>query len=101
MGSYGLWQIYRKAHPEFAGDDLFDPETNARAAFKVWQSAGRSFRPWSTFQHGSQLKFMPRAIAEVAMMGGEASGGTLAFFGAIGMFLGAWFFARRHPRVGR
>jgi hypothetical protein len=102
MGSYGLWQIYRKAHPEFADWDLNDPATNARAAFRVWKSAGGSFRPWSTFQHGSQLKFMPRAIAEVATMGvQEVSAGTMAFFAAMGLFVGAWFFTRRHPRTGR
>ena len=108
MGSYGLWQIYRKAHPEFASWDLTDPATNARAAFSVWQhgrspsGAQPSFWPWTTFQHGSQLKFMPRAIAEVATMGvSDAGAGTMAFFAAMGLFVGAWFFTWRHSRVGR
>ena len=48
-GSYGLWQIYRKAHPEFDSWDLYDPQKNAEAAFSVYQGAGRSFHPWSTF----------------------------------------------------
>lgn len=69
MGSYGLWQIYRKAHPEFAGWDLYDPAVNARAAYAVWKQAGRSFRPWSTFQHGSQLKYIERAQAEARSVG--------------------------------
>src|SRR5205807_7428611 len=28
QGSYGLWQIYLKMHPEFAGQNLYDPATN-------------------------------------------------------------------------
>ena len=54
-GSFGLWQIYLKAHPEFQGQNLFDPQTNAAAAFSVYSSAGGSFRPWSTFKNGAYL----------------------------------------------
>jgi len=64
-GSYGLWQVYLKAHPEFAGWDLYDPATNARAAYRVWQ-ARRSFWPWSTYQHNSHVKYLPKAAIEVA-----------------------------------
>lgn len=52
MGSYGLWQIYLKAHPEFTGWNLSDPQVNAQAAYSVYQHAGRSFRPWATFTSG-------------------------------------------------
>ena len=52
-GSYGLWQIYLHAHPEFAGQDLYDPQTNANAAFSVYTAAGNSFSPWSTFKNGA------------------------------------------------
>lgn len=51
-GSYGLWQIYRQAHPEFDAWDLNDPQQNAKAAFAVYRSAGNSFHPWSTFKNG-------------------------------------------------
>jgi lysozyme-like protein len=54
-GSFGLWQIYLKAHPEFKGQNLFDPQLNASAAFAVYSSAGNSFRPWSTFGNGAYL----------------------------------------------
>lgn len=54
QGSAGLWQIYQFAHPEFSGQNLFDPETNANAAFSVYQAAGNSFSPWSTFKALSQ-----------------------------------------------
>lgn len=53
QGSYGLWQIYLKAHPEFSGVDLTDPNNNANAAFSVYSAAGSSFRPWSTFNNGA------------------------------------------------
>lgn len=49
MGSYGLWQIYRKVHPEFTTWNLYDPATNARAAFAVYKAAHNTFKPWSTF----------------------------------------------------
>jgi hypothetical protein len=51
-GSFGLWQIYLKAHPEFQGQNLFDPATNAAAAYAVYSAAGSSFSPWSTFTSG-------------------------------------------------
>lgn len=59
QGSYGLWQINLAAHPEFAGWNLFDPQTNANAAYIVWQKAGGSFSPWSTFKTGAYQSFLP------------------------------------------
>jgi hypothetical protein len=56
-GSFGLWQIYRKAHPEFACQDLTDPQTNASAAFKVYSEAG-GFSPWSTFKSGKYQEYL-------------------------------------------
>jgi len=50
-GSYGLWQIYLAAHPEFAGANLLDPQTNANAAFSIYAIAG-GFHPWSTYTSG-------------------------------------------------
>jgi hypothetical protein len=52
-GSYGLWQIYRHAHPEFDGWNLNDPQVNANAAYSIFKAAGFSFRPWSTYKNGS------------------------------------------------
>lgn len=51
QGSYGLWQIYLKAHPEFQGVDLTDPQLNAFAAFQVFSASG--FRAWSTFKNNA------------------------------------------------
>lgn len=58
-GSYGLWQIYLNAHPEFSGQNLFDPVTNAQAAFLVYSAAGNSFSPWSTFTNGAYAAYLP------------------------------------------
>jgi hypothetical protein len=51
LGSYGLWQIYLAAHPEFAGENLLDPQTNANAAYAIYAVAG-GFHPWSTYTSG-------------------------------------------------
>jgi hypothetical protein len=61
QGSYGLWQIYLKAHPEFNGLDLYDPQTNANAAFSVYSAAGNSFKPWSTFTSNAFSKYLNQA----------------------------------------
>jgi hypothetical protein len=61
-GSFGLWQIYRTAHPEFATWNLDDPQLNAQAAYIVYQNAGYSFRPWSTFKTGAYQVYVNQAI---------------------------------------
>lgn len=57
LGSYGLWQIYRQAHPEFSNVDLYDPQQNARAAYSVYRAAGNRFTPWSTYNNGTAAKY--------------------------------------------
>jgi Lysozyme like domain len=59
-GSYGLWQIYAHAHPEFGPDftQLYDPQTNANAAYSVYVAAGYDFRQWSTFKGGQYKAFI-------------------------------------------
>jgi hypothetical protein len=56
-GSYGLWQIYLPAHPEFAGQNLYDPQTNANAAFSIYSRAG-GFSDWTTFRSGRYRVFL-------------------------------------------
>jgi hypothetical protein len=55
-GSFGLWQIYLNANPQFSGLNLFDPSTNAMAAFQLYSQAG--FALWSTFKSGAYLAFL-------------------------------------------
>src|SRR5579871_849779 len=73
-GSYGLWQINLAAHPEYAGavqsGQIFDPAFNAAAAFAVYQAAGASFRPWSTYPPSSG--YLAQAQQGVASLGGSA-----------------------------
>ena len=57
-GSYGLWQINMAAHPEFAGLNLADPQTNANCAFQVYLEAGGSFTPWSTYSSGAYTAYL-------------------------------------------
>ena len=61
QGSVGLWQIFLHAHPEFANVDLTDPQTNANAAFSVYQAAGNRFTPWSTFGNGAYETYLSQA----------------------------------------
>jgi len=69
QGSAGLWQIYQFAHPEFSGENLYDPQTNANAAFSVYSDAGNSFSPWSTFKSAAYLANLGTAQAA----GGDSS----------------------------
>jgi hypothetical protein len=60
-GSFGLWQINSYYHPEFGPDFtiLYDPQTNANAAYSVYSVSGRTFKPWSTFNSGRYQAFVP------------------------------------------
>lgn len=64
--SYGLWQIHLPAHPELAGENLFDPATNAKAAYTVYQHQG--WGAWSTYNGPAYFRALPAAQA--------AAGGT-------------------------
>lgn len=67
--SYGLWQIYLFAHPTFDPNRLLsDPEYNAQAAYQVFLEAGSSFRPWTTYNNGKYLGFLPGVEATIAAM---------------------------------
>jgi Lysozyme like domain len=56
-GSYGLWQIYLNLHPEFTGANLYDPQTNALAAYAVYAVA-RGFSPWTTYTSGKYRAYL-------------------------------------------
>lgn len=78
--SYGLWQINmlgsmgpaRRQQFGIANNEaLFDPSTNARAAFMLWKARG-GFGDWSTYNRGTYLRFMMRASAGVKKNGGRS-----------------------------
>lgn len=74
-GSIGLWQINKHWHPEFNGQNLSDPQTNANAAFSVYRGAGNSFQPWSTYKNGLSAELLAKASDGVTQMqgGGDQS----------------------------
>lgn len=63
-GSIGLWQINLKAHPEYNAQELTNPQTNAAAAFAIYQQRGNSFLPWSTFKSGAYSKYLDTSTAD-------------------------------------
>ena len=63
-GSYGLWQIYLNAHPEFSGQNLYDPQVNANAAYEVYLTAS-GFMPWSTYKNNAYLNYAAVAGAAI------------------------------------
>lgn len=67
--SYGLWQINmygglgparRRQLNLKSNEQLFDAQTNARAAFHV-SNLGTSFTPWSVYKSGAFIKHLPAA----------------------------------------
>ena len=68
-GSYGLWQIHLPSHPEYKSnpEQLFDPRTNAAAAYKIYVAAGRSFEPFHAWSRASGPK---KAFLTSAALGG-------------------------------
>lgn len=71
-GSRGLWQIYGTAHPWANNSQVFDPQVNANAAFRVFKEAGNRFSPWSTWNAGvratkdySKLNFANMSMPKV------------------------------------
>jgi hypothetical protein len=65
QGSYGLWQIYLRDHPEFAQANLYDPATNAAAAFSLYAHSG--FTPWATSDpphgNGAYRSYLPGVLS--------------------------------------
>jgi len=56
-GSYGLWQVNIKAHPQYSVSQLFDPAYNARAALEI-SKGGIDWNPWTTFRTGAYLRYL-------------------------------------------
>jgi hypothetical protein len=72
-GSFGLLQIngvhdpnatgtYPDKVPTAAWKELMkDPLENYKVAFKVWNSASKSFNPWGAFTSGAHVPYLPEA----------------------------------------
>jgi hypothetical protein len=74
QGSFGLWQISSRWHPEYGPDftQLYDPQTNANAAFAIYSAAGNSFSPWSTFKSGAYKANLQVALAQLSQFVSES-----------------------------
>lgn len=47
-GSYGLWQVYRTAHPKYNPSYLDNPADNAQAAYSI-SGGGTNWNAWTTY----------------------------------------------------
>ena len=88
-GSFGLWQIYCRAHPNLIppGDPnsvpWYDPYQNAQWAYRI--SGGGDWLPWSTYIHGTYRSRMATAQEAVsALVAGPVSAAPPAGSTAIG-----------------
>ena len=73
--SRGLWQINVAAHPTCAGDDLYDPLDNARAAFEVSRRAATSRRgPPSTAAVARSISRTAMDAEAAARSAGDGTG---------------------------
>ena len=77
-GSVGLWQINLKAHPEYTAAQLTDPQTNANAAFAVFQAAG-GFSPWTTYNTGAYQAYLQNAPDDSTSASNEAPSDTVSY----------------------
>lgn len=63
--SIGLMQVNWKAHKDWlqaAGisrQDLYDPATNMKAAYRIWSDAG-GFSPWGAYTNGSYAQHLQK-----------------------------------------
>jgi hypothetical protein len=55
---HGLWQINSVHADLLAAGDWRDPATNARMAHAVWERAGGSWTPWTTYTSGAYKSFL-------------------------------------------
>lgn len=55
--SYGLWQINRRAHPQYTSTSLYTTVGNAKAAIAI-SGNGADFSPWSTYKDGSYKQYL-------------------------------------------
>jgi len=55
--SYGLWQINRRAHPQYSAATLYTAAGNARAAVAI-SDHGHNWTPWSTYLDGAYKQYL-------------------------------------------
>jgi hypothetical protein len=55
--SYGLWQINRRAWPQYSASSLYTPTGNADAAVAV-ANGGTDFGPWTKYTDGAYKQYL-------------------------------------------
>jgi Lysozyme like domain len=70
--SYGLWQINRRAHPQYSATSLFTTEGNAAAAVAIRTARG-NFTDWTTFKDGTYKVYLTGTVS-VTPQPGTTSG---------------------------
>lgn len=64
---YGLWQINRTYHPQYSVSQLYDPQTNANAAWSISRS-GTDWTPWTTYRNGAYTRQLNTANAAITQL---------------------------------
>jgi hypothetical protein len=67
--AFGLFQINIGENPQYANDNLTDPQTNANDAYEIYSNSSSSFRAWSTYNGGQYQAFLNNAQAGVDSLG--------------------------------
>lgn len=58
----GLWQINSIHEHRLQGGDWFDPAVSTRMAREIYEDAGNSWQPWSTYSHwGTSGQYLTQA----------------------------------------
>ncbi|WP_225850221.1 carbohydrate-binding protein [Streptomyces sp. HPF1205] len=71
----GLWQINSYWHAEVSDAQAFDPDSAARAAYRI-SSSGTDWTPWTTYLSGAYRTHMAAAQQAVDQVNGGSGGGT-------------------------
>jgi hypothetical protein len=58
---HGLWQINSVHKGLLAQGNWRNPVDNARMAYSIYKGRGNTFKPWSAYNNGKHMLFMPRA----------------------------------------
>jgi hypothetical protein len=92
--SYGLWQINRRAHPQYTVASLYAALGNAHAAVAI-ASGGSSFGAWSTYTSGAYKQYLSGVpitptTGSTGGGGGTSSGGATPIQGGPSSSLTGW-----------